>query len=279
MNPTSRPASAGSHLTEHLLLLAEHLAQRDGQLDQASLAWTLAQHCPYGTVAGSYGTASVLAQVAQGIAWWEAATAIHNGQGSHGSTSAARVVAAGLLPHSDLGVIAETARRTAVITHTHQWARDGSAVTAAAVALAVHGLPNASITTERFLAIVAGQAHDPEFRHYLSVVRTLTRHRAGPAETIATLSSTAGILRTVPAALTSYLRHPTDPTAAISYALALGGHTRAIAIITAALAGARCPESTPASSWRAHTDILRIHAIAAALASLKDTSAHPWRSP
>jgi ADP-ribosylglycohydrolase len=82
----------------------------------------------------------------------------------------------------------------------------------------------------------------------------------------------------VPAALTAYLRHPHDPTAAIRYALALGGHTRAISIITAALAGARNPQHQPPATWRAASYALRIHPIANALAALKNSHPQPWRN-
>jgi ADP-ribosylglycohydrolase len=184
----------------------------------------------------------------------------------------------GLLPQHGIGVIGEIARRSAVITHTHAWARDGAAIVATAVALACRGLPSGTFTTDRFLATVSSQAHEPETGHYLSIARTLVRHRAGPAETIATLNSAASVLRTVSAALTAYLRHPADPTAAIRYALALGGHARATAIMTAALVGARNPQYNPPGTWGAPSHALRIHPIANALAALKSSDPQPWRN-
>jgi poly(ADP-ribose) glycohydrolase ARH3 len=269
---TARPAPmALSHHAEHLLLVAGHLATHDGGLDEDGLAWTLSQ-------SGPHPDGTVLSQVAQGVPWWGAAPMLHNGHGSYGSGAAVRACAAGLLPNQGLGAIAEIARRSAVITHTHAWARDGAAIAATAVALACRGLPGNSFTTDRFLAAIASQAHEPETGHYLSIARTLVRHRAGPAETIATLNSTASVLRTVPAAVTAYLRHPSDPTAAIRYALALGGHARATAMMTAALAGARNPQYHPPGSWRAPSHALRIHPIANALASLKNSDHQPWRN-
>ena len=277
MHPRPSHLPAGSHLGEHLLLLAEHLAQRAGELDGDILARTLARHPPPAGATGGAGTAKVLSLVAQGTPWWQAAATVHDGQGSHGSTAAVRSVAVGLLPHQGLGAIAETARRAAVITHTHPWAHDAAAVIACAVALASHGLPGGAISTGRFLAIITSHARDPGFRHHLSAVRTLVRHRAGPAETIGTLGG-GSVVRTVPAALTAFLRHPADPLAALRFALTLGGHTCAIAGITAALAGARCPESPPPSAWRLHTDSLRVHAAATALAELKPVNPQAWRS-
>ncbi len=268
-----------SHLTRQLLTTAGHYGEHDGALDEDQLAWTLAQHPPAEASRGGNGTATVLAQVAQGIPWWQAAPSLHGGEGSHGSTAAIRAIASGLLPHTGIGTIAELARRSAVITHTHQLARDAAAITATATALATHTLPSKTFTTERFLATAASQAHHPDFTHHLSITRTLVRHRAGPAETIATLNTTSSALRTVPAALTAYLRHPTDPTAAIRYALSLGGHTHATATITAALAGARNPGYVPPAAWRTNNDSLNIHTIAAALANLKNPHPQPWRQP
>jgi ADP-ribosylglycohydrolase len=262
------PAPA-SHLSEHLLLLAEHLIKHSGQLHEDNLACTLAQHPPAPTGGPDGATTSVLAQVAQGIPWWRAAPMLHQGQGSYGSAAAVRAVAAGMIGHG-VGGIADLARRTAVITHTHPWARDGAAGTATAVALAIHGLPSHSFGADQFLAAVASQTHDREFGHYLSVARTLTRHRAGPAEAIATFDNGASVLRTVPAALTAFLRYPASPAAALRYALSLGGRTRAIATITAALSGARCPETgtTPGFPDTAPA-MLRLHSIASGLAAIK----------
>jgi ADP-ribosylglycohydrolase len=275
LHPAASATAADQTVTGPMLLFAEHLGERAATLDEDQLAWTLAQHLEPGTRA--HGAAEVLRQIGDGMPWWQAAPALHHGQGSYGNTAAVRAIAPGLLPLG-LGVIAEIARRSAVITHTHPLARDAAAVIASAITLAMRGMPGPAASPDQFLSGIASQAHHPEFTHYLAVVRTLVRHRAGPAEAVATLSGELTSLRSVPGALTAYLRHPADPVAAIRYALALGGRTRATAAMTAALAGARCPQFTPPWAWRESADVLRCHAIAATLAELKDGGSASWRA-
>lgn len=268
--------SPSTRQSSHLLLVALHLAHHGGYLDADALADTLAQRLPPHHASFDTDTAAVLDQIARGVHWWHAATSIHNGQGSYGSAAAVRSIAVGLLPQQDLAGVAEVARRAAAITHAHPWAHDGAAVTACAVALAAQGLPSESVSVDRFLAFIASQAQESELEYFLTVARTLSRHRAGVAETLATLDSRASILRAVPAALTAFLRYPGDPLAAIRHGLALGGSSSATPLITAALAGARNPAFATPHAWQTDVDAIGIHTIANALADLQPAQPHHW---
>lgn len=261
-----------SHATAQTLVIAEHLAAHNGKLDEDDLAQELAQEWSQNR-AGSQATGAqeVLADIIGGAPWWESAPALFSRQGSYGNGAAIRTSPIGLLPAQAIGTIAQIARRSSCVTHTHPLARDGAAVVAVAVALAAHGYPAPGIDTDRFLAAIAGHVRTAEFRAALNIVRTLVRHRAGPVEVAATVGSETTALRSVPAALTAFLRYPDDPVAAIRFTLLMGGQTQAVAAMTGAMAGARCPQFTVPSSWRPTLDhTLRLRSAAAALANLDD---------
>lgn len=261
-----------------LLVLAEHLGRHHGGVDDDDLAAALAEQWPTGRPElATTGTGRVLAAVAAGTPWWQAAPALHHGAGSYGSVAAVRAAAAGLLPGVSLAAVALVARRSADLTHTHPLAGDGAAATAVAVALAARDNPGSLVHRHQFLEAVAGQTRTAEFRTALRTVATLVRHRSTPTETAATLGTDRTALRSVPAALTAFLRHYDDPAAAIRYALLMGGHTRTVAAITGALAGARRPDHPVTNLWLPDTSWqLRIQAAATALstavASGTDTS-------
>ena len=251
------------------VVLAEHLAQRQGGLDEDELAVGLARQWTIDGRDASTGTGKVLSAIDSGTPWWECAPAPHGRRGSYGNGAAMRAAAVGLLPRMGVGIIAQLARRSATVTHTHPLARDGAAIQAMAVALAAHGHPSPALDTARFIATISSHVRTPEMRASLGIVRTLVRHRAGPVEVAATVGSDHTALRSVPAALAAFLRYPDDPWAVVRFALLMGGQTRAIAAMAAAMAGARCPQYVMPANWRpdlAHT--IRLRTAAAALADL-----------
>lgn len=245
-----------------------------GQVTAALLNADPAVHRPGG---GSADMLTVARELAchRGSLDEQALAAAFNEAGSNGNDAAVRATPIGLLPRTAIGTIALLARRSATVTHTHLLARDGAAVHAAAVALAAHGQPYPAGDAGRFLTALAGHARALEFRAALGIVRTLVRHRAGPAETAATVGHDATALRSVPAALTAFLRYPEDPLAAIRHAILTGGHTRAIAAMTAALAGARNPAFRPPAGWVALADSTAIRAAAAALSEIEGVRPGP----
>ncbi len=265
-----RPSPA----TIEMVVFAEHLGDHGGRINDDVLAADLAKEWPDDRPdLASTGNARVLAAVATGTRWWQVAPQLHQGQGSYGSVAAVRACAAGLVPGTGVAAAAALARRSAGITHTHLLARDGAAAAAAAVALAVRRQPATPADKYRFLSVVAAQMRTPEFSTALRTVQTLVRHRSTPAETAATLGTDRTALRSVPAALTAFLRHPDEPTAAIRYAMMMGGQTQTTAAIVGAISGARHPEHTVAMPWR--PDIMRLLRIRAAAAALAVTGTAP----
>ncbi len=255
-----------------MVVLAEHLGAHAGRINDDVLAADLSKQWPTDRpdLAGT-ATARVLTAVAAGTRWWQIAPVVHHGQGSFGSVAAVRACAAGLVAGTGVAAAAALGRRSAGITHAHLLARDGAAATAAAVALASRSQPAVPADKYRFLSAVAAQMRTAEFRTALRVVQTLVRHRSAPAATAATLGPDRTALRSVPAALTAFLRHPDEPAAAIRYALMMGGQTQTTATIVGAISGARNPEYTLAMPWR--PEVMRLLRIRAAAAALSMTTA------
>lgn len=265
-NQTQHPHSFG---VTQALVLAEHLAVNQGKLVEDDLALALAKQWSIDQTSDPQaGATDVLADIHHGTPWWEAAPAYNNRQGSAGNGAAVRATPIGLVPGLGLGTVALLARRSATVTHTHPHARDAAAVQALAVALAAHGHPSYAIDATRFLTTIGEHTRTPEMRAALGIVRTLVRHRAGPAEVAATVGNDSTALRSVPAALTAFLRHPSDPTAALRFAVLIGGQTQAITAMTAAIAGANHPNFAPPSNWRPLPNTIRVRTAAAALSDI-----------
>ena len=236
------------HAVAQLLTLARHLTQ--GGIDEdrlaadmAATAWTQRDGAPVS------GTQRILAAITAGAAWWEAAPAYRNLAGSWGSDAAVRAGAAGLLPASGIGAVAQTARRSAIVTHTHPHARDAAAVHAAAVALAAAGGDFDDLDADKIMAVLAGQSRTTVMRAQLKVARQLGRDRATPHEAASALICGRSAAGAAGAALAAYLMHPREPLAAISWAQQMGPQWHAAAVMTATLGGAHNPHTRPPVTW------------------------------
>jgi ADP-ribosylglycohydrolase len=249
------------------MIAASHLSKHDGKVHHDDLAKELAEYWASWPEEPPTGTKDVFTSVLAGHGWRHAAATLHQHQGSFGSQAAVRAIPAGLLPTS-IATVAAAARDTASITHSHPLARDGAAIVATAISQATRGLTTGNLPAGRYLAMIATAA-GAQIRAVLPMVRMLADHRAGPTEASATLRQGRTTLRTVPAALTAFLRHPNDPVAAIRYALLMAGPNHAIAIMTAALVGARCPQNVLPYTWMPYApQRQRVRVTANALAAL-----------
>jgi poly(ADP-ribose) glycohydrolase ARH3 len=250
-----------------VIVAALHLSKHDGKVHHDNLAQELAIDWSSWREDSATGTKDVFTSILSGNGWRHAAAMLQRHQGSCGSQAAVRAIPAGLLP-MPMASIADAARDIASITHSHPLAGDGASIVAAAISLATRDLPTVNVPAGRYLAMTATTA-GAQFRAVLPMVRMLVDHRAGPAEAAATLRQGRTTLRTVPAALTAFLCHPNDPAAAIRYALLMAGPNRAIAIMTAALVGARCPHTALPHTWMPYAALRqRVRVAANALARL-----------
>jgi poly(ADP-ribose) glycohydrolase ARH3 len=269
--------------TAMMRVLAAHLVRRAGVVDRDELAvefareWSRDPDRGYGP-----GAAQVLGAVGGGEPWAHAASRIFAGQGSFGNGAAMRVAPVGLLPGLGLSAVAGRADRSAVVTHTHRFGRDGAVVQAVAVAVAARWPGSDPVSADRFLSRVAVHARTPQFRQMLAQVATLVSARATPVEVADQVGNDTAALGSVPAALAAFLSYPDQPRAALRFAICTGGDTDTIAAMTGALCGTRGGAGVLPALWtRRLEDATHMTRLATTLARLsrnagKPGSAVPW---
>jgi poly(ADP-ribose) glycohydrolase ARH3 len=230
------------------LVLAGHLADHGGQVDQDALALAFARAWSADPGRGYGGAVQYLfARVIEGAWWREASGAQFGGAGSWGNGAAMRVAPAGVAA-ADLDRVADLARRSAAVTHAHPLGQAGAAVQACAVALAAASTPGTPVDRAAWCGRLAAAAAAPAYATALRRVAGLGP-AAAPGEVAATVGNGVQALEAVPAALAAFLAHPDQPGDAIGFAVRVGGDTDTIAAMTGALAGARCGASALPPPW------------------------------
>ena len=156
--------------------------------------------------------------------------------GSFGNGGAMRVGPVGLLYYDDPLSIREIAYHTTGITHSNELALEGAAVQACAVALAVLADPK-NIRSAEFLGALRMFTRPGPYQEKLKSIIKLLDENPSIKEIVYTLGNGIEALRSVPAAIYSFLSTP-DFESAVLYAVSLGGDTDTIGAMTGAIAGA-----------------------------------------
>jgi ADP-ribosylglycohydrolase len=144
-----------------------------GAIDQDRLAASFVER--YDPSRG-YGPAMhrLFAAVRAGTLWQEAAQTQFAGQGSFGNGAAMRVTPIGAFFAEDLGMVADQATRSAVVSHTHSEAIAGSIAVAIAVAWAWQlGQSGARPTRAEFLDLIIPFVPTSEVRRKIRWARDL----------------------------------------------------------------------------------------------------------
>lgn len=265
--------------TAMAMVLAEHLAHSGG-INQAVLAsdfavaWYQEPMRGYGA-----GAAQVLAAIADGAHWRQAAVSVFAG-GSWGNGAAMRVAPVAVVSTS-VPEAAELGRRSAELTHAHAHGRHGAALQSAAAYLALHSDPDHPLDAEAFLFDLADVVPSESWQKKLTHIRALLGHEAATEEAAEVLGNDISALGSVPLAIFAFLCHAESPETAIRAAIRSGGDTDTIAAMTGALAGARHGHTGLPASWTARLEAgPRLHQITEHLTG--DWSAHgsiPPRRP
>ena len=218
-------------LADYLAGLEHPSAFDDDQLAKSfATAWEADPHRGYGA-----NPPSIFRTVLAGGSWRQAAGSSFGGTGSLGNGGAMRAAPVGALPGNP-AQIAELARRQAAITHAHPLGQDGGALIAVAAHQAFTAAPD-GVDPHAILAGCAAELATPTFRDALDGV-TGTLDVADPVEVAAATGSGIAAHEAAPAAVPAFLHHPSDPVAAITFAVAMGGDTDTVAAMAGSLAGA-----------------------------------------
>jgi poly(ADP-ribose) glycohydrolase ARH3 len=220
------------------------------------------------------GPPEVFRLLRQGVSWDRAGRTLFSGAGSFGNGAAMRVAPAALFAFPNPGRAAQLARDAAMITHTHQMGVEGAALQACAVTLLLHQMPFMPIDTRNFLIQLTSHLHLRLYVNKLVQLEALLPD-ASHEQVLILPGNGIAAYEAVPAALYAFLRYPNSFSAAVTYAISLGGDTDTIASMTGALAGAYLGEKGIPPLWRARVEgAPHLRQLANAILNLVMTQSH-----
>lgn len=215
--------------TEMMIGVAESLIKNKG-FNGAAMARTFVQN--YDEKRG-YGPGSkeALKRIREGESWEEASGKLFGGKGSYGNGAAMRIAPVGLFYYDNAEALREIAHKSSHITHSHELGKEGAALQAFAIALAVRGQKEGMLLELREFV-----QHDV-YKEKIGRMEILLAKDANRKEIIVGLGNGEAAFNSVPTAIYSFLRfdHFED---SVIYAVSLGGDTDTIGAMTGAISGA-----------------------------------------
>lgn len=221
--------------TQMMIATAESLV-RSGGFDAEDMARCFLENFERGRGYGR-GTKSVLSLWRKGMKIEEASRIVFEG-GSQGNGAAMRTAPLACLYFNSPRALRRVAREAAELTHAHLLGWSGAVVQAAAVALAIEstsGLDPGSFL-EKLTEAVPPRAD--EYARLLEAAGELLGGEDDPERAVATLGNGFTAIESVCTAVYSFLRHASDFTLAVRYAVSLGGDADTIGAMAGAIAGA-----------------------------------------
>jgi poly(ADP-ribose) glycohydrolase ARH3 len=195
------------------------------------------------------GPPKIFGMIRSGEAWDSAASRLYPG-GSFGNGSAMRVAPVGLLYSRNLEKLREIAYQSSSITHSHELGKEGAALQACAVALALNTPSDEDIDREVFLSRLQNFIQNQLYKEKVARIRELLGEQ-DKAKVIAVLGNGIEAPRSVPTAIYCFLRQPQSYKDTVIYAISLGGDTDTIAAMAGAICGAYLGIEAIPSEWRA----------------------------
>lgn len=229
--------------------VAESLIEKRG-FDGEHMAWTFIRNYQAEPWRGyGPGPPRVFRIIREGEAWDRAADRLYQG-GSFGNGSAMRVAPVGLFHFRDQRKLREVAYQSSSITHTHELAKEGAALQAYAVALALSIPRDEDLEVEAFLSRLEDFVQNRLYREKIAQMRKLLDVR-DRAEMVAVLGNGIEAQRSVPTAIYCFLKQPRSYKDTVTYAISLGGDTDTIAAMAGAISGAYLGVEAIPEEWRA----------------------------
>jgi len=224
--------------TEMMISVAESLVEKRG-FDGNDMARRFVENYNPSRGYGG-GTYQALRLLRSGMRWDAVGERIFGG-GSFGNGSAMRVAPVGVFCYDNPDELRRVAHQSSRITHSHILGREGAALQAYAVALAVGSDPKVKLDAEQFLhkliQFVLPEAKELEIR--LERMMDLMGGSAGREDVIRLLGHDSRIFSSVPTAIYAFLRHYESFEEAVVYAVGLGGDTDTIGAMAGAISGGR----------------------------------------
>ncbi|HVR31400.1 MAG TPA: ADP-ribosylglycohydrolase family protein [Acidimicrobiia bacterium] len=220
-----------------------------GEFDGAHMAATLAAHYAAQPWRGyGNGPPEVFGNLERGVPWNQAAVSLFGGSGSYGNGAAMRVAPIALSAHPHTETVAELARQSAIITHTHPEGIDGAVAQALAIDYVLCISPKDTPDPTAMIAHIRPHLSSERFHEKLTTVEWIASERR--TDQLPSLGSGITAHTSVPTALACYLLHPNSFQDAVAAAISLGGDTDTIASMTGALIGAHLGLAAIPPAWR-----------------------------
>ena len=195
------------------------------------------------------GPPKVFRMIKNGEQWDSAASKIHKG-GSFGNRSAMRVAPIGLLYSNDTEKLRDIAYKSSCITHSHELGKEGAALQAYAVALAINTPPDEEIKREVFLLKLQNFAQNQLYNEKVASIKELL-DKQDRTRVFTILGNGIEAPRSVPTAIYCFLRQPESYRDCVLYAISLGGDTDTIASMAGAISGAYLGIEAIPQEWKA----------------------------
>jgi poly(ADP-ribose) glycohydrolase ARH3 len=234
--------------THMMIGMAESLVQKEG-FDGEHMARFFIRNYEIEPWRGyGPGPPSIFRMIRDGEAWDKAAEKLYHG-GSYGNGSAMRIAPLAVFYHDDLTMLREVAYRSSQITHSHVLGKEGAALQAYAVALAVGLEPGKAFESQEFLGRLGELVQHETYKKKLESA-TMLLGEADKAKAVAELGNGVEAFNSVPTAIYSFLSHSDSFEDVVLFAVSLGGDTDTIAAMAGVIAGAYLGVDAVPNKWR-----------------------------
>jgi len=183
------------------------------------------------------------------LAWNQAAKRLFGGTGSYGNGAAMRVAPVGILYHDDSERLRSVVYGQSSITHDHELGKEGAALQAYAVSLAVKADPSSELEPYSFLSELKDFTINEVYRRKLEMIEKSLSER-DKLRIVRELGNGIEAYNSVPTAICSFLHSPRNFERSLLYAVSLGGDTDTIGAMTSAISGAYRGIETIPERWK-----------------------------
>lgn len=172
-----------------------------------------------------------------GRPWTKASKEVYPG-GSFGNGAAMRVAPVALLYHDDVKQLRRIAYLSSHITHSHKLGKEGAALQAYSISLALKANPKEKLDQEDFLERLTSFVKVPLYRRKLRLARSLLSSPYDKRRVVKELGAGVEAFNSVPTAIYSFLVNAESFEKSVLYATSLGGDADTIGAMAGAIAGA-----------------------------------------
>ena len=224
--------------TAMTIALAEALTT-DGAIDPQGLGDRFAAHHAREPWRG-YGPgppALFRTVAAGGLSYLDAARHLYGGVGSYGNGAAMRTAPIALA-FGDSAALYDQADAGAAVTHAHPVGRDGAAVQALAIALALEADPDEGLAVAAFADRLVAAARTTEIREKMAQVRVMLGDGTGPTDAANRIGRGIAVQESMPFAVYAFLKAPQSFAGCLRIAVLNGGDRDTLGAMAGAIAGA-----------------------------------------